>query len=572
MATEREDVTEYVEEEERPKKRRQTRKTERSKIYHRRQLLWREPDVAQVQDALEHAIVTGSQVRRNHLRRTLHQRQEEMSEEGVPPDVGEGGFDAETTGAAAAAAAADIAAAPFVATNPAPEEEEWNNDTIENDYHEVQDATGIATNAGRNAADEPTVAATDLTTDDTAATKADLPKKPSVIVHAGDIRIYGRRSFVLIDRGFYPMKPWPRNPQFREGFGKTVKGIKNATKRSRHDHLDSEWNQEYGDSIPPVLFRLARLSGEHPTAKKQRILDEIPPQNKTLQSSDISVPLTSVPRAILERCWERAVHVASNTMAVTMPVAEPMSFDVVDLSTDATIDHDVSEVQRHQTLRGQEQQPHATPPPPHQEQPTVVFYRNERKCRSLGIALESHQLSECPRCTRTFQTPSQLKRHYYGELVSESGARNNNEQDQACCLPFIRTRALEVMDELLQQHVQSQTDQILRIVLSNVATNQNVTKQDKNDRGKAGPRHDQLLDWKVVFSHLEKAAAVEPNGDTKQYTQQQAQQNTVIAAKHPILETLQADNDVTSNPLLLNPVMVENVKCFLLDRYTPAPL
>ena len=535
------------------KKGRRILHTERSKVYHRKKLLVKEPDLLKVQDALEHVIVVGSQVRREHLRRKVHDNHpgQRLHQPLLVPAA------------------------------------ENNLDSMANDVDatETNVATTTMTTAPPNSENTTaTPAAISLPT-----RKPSGSKKRSIMEHAGDIRIYGQQSVKLNDRGYYPMKTWPRNPDIRDNLNKTAKGVQNATKRTKHDNLDSEWNYEYGDSIPPVLFRLARLSAEFPMPKqKQQMLEDVPPQNKTLQSTDVSVPLEHVPRAILERCWERAVHMASNTMAVVATKETDLNDDI-DLSsqgeTPATTESTAGdEHQRPASEKQTRQQPHTLLPAHQQEQqPTVMVYRHEQKCRSLGIALVTPNLTECPRCTRTFQAPSDLKQHYYGKLVSMNGDSNDEDAKEfACCLPLVRTGVLETMDELLQNHVQWQTDQILNIVLSGAVAGhkQNGDSQREQD-SHHNPNHEremtkykQWLGWEEVLSYLEHAAATGTNTTGSQEhpkVRNLPNPSPVIAAQHPILETMRLNCKNGTNPLVLNQMVVENVRRRLLARYTPAP-
>ncbi|KAL3938441.1 MAG: hypothetical protein SGARI_001741, partial [Bacillariaceae sp.] len=502
---EKEEEDKGEEEEPVTKKKRRIKNTEQSRVYHRKRLLVKEQDLLPVQDALEHAIVTGSQVRREYLRRKVYYNQQRRQEEQQLPHVQVD--ENETVEGFYALQEFDDAAATTTMTTVTgmnngmtatesgtanshhhPEQQEEQHDIDGDNGNQLKaPANDMTAAAASSLPSEDATVNSSSTKRSSASKKSSRCNKRSIIEHTGDIRIYGRRSTKLSDRGYYPMKAWPRDPDGRDNSTATAKGIQNASKRTRHDNLDSEWNYQYGDSIPPVLFRLARLSGEHPTPKQQTILDNVPPHNKTLQSTDISVPLECVPRAILEKCWERAVHIASNTVAVAAtPDKETETNDIVDGSVQGGTLQAASTANtadKHQRPSSEQQAQTALAPLPAQQQeeiqPTVLVYLHERKCCALGIALENAELTECPRCTRIFQTPSDLKQHYYGKLVSTIvDAGQEDAKEYACCLPLIRARVLETMNELLQPHVQSQTDQIMSIVLSGAAANFN-----SNDNG-----------------------------------------------------------------------------------------
>jgi hypothetical protein len=151
-------------------------------------------------------------------------------------------------------------------------------------------------------------------------------KAPPGIYFAEDLRLYGSQydggpnsSRTNPSENGYPMKPWPSVQDVKEDRNKMGDNPTEAD-------MDSEWNIEYGDSIPPILFSSARLSQEdlplnETTDTERHSMDwrTIPASFKSLQCTDISVPVNHVPRALLERCWTRAVQAASNVMTLPLP-------------------------------------------------------------------------------------------------------------------------------------------------------------------------------------------------------------------------------------------------------------
>ena len=374
------------------------------------------------------------------------------------------------------------------------------------------------------------------------------------------------------------MKPWPSS----SGRQQQQQQQQDKQKKNRSD--DSEWNVEHGDSVPPVLFRMARLSQEYPTEEQLRIFnDPKSSRMKSLQSTDITLDETDVPRALIERCWERAVHAASNAMVA--PVATKTTSVGAGAST-------TNHGPNHQHRSSQ----FDINTPLSQESCQI-------KCESLGIDIESQRAdavsteaarsattsssstsssTTCPRCTRSFQTSEELLCHYYG-----------NVEKRGCCRALVRPRHLELVRNLLQHHVQSQTDQLLNVVMSQAATDQD--KNDNNDddidddsadastnssdeepkTARTKRKQQLILGWKDVRyflkSTLEDSASIPIEASTT-YRRTEA--------RHPVQQSLQttttSGNDESTSttqppPLMLNPMILEAVNRRLIDRYADVP-
>jgi hypothetical protein len=370
-----------------------------------------------------------------------------------------------------------------------------------------------------------------------------INEKEPLYQHAEDIRIYGDNGMgtgLPFLRGF-GMAPWPNN-----GDGS-------------YKNQDAEWNKEHGDSIPPILFSLARLSHEFPTEAQQDILQNVSARNKTLQSTDISLESPNlVPRAMLLRCWERAVHAASTSMLVTCNANATMNEDLQPLTLNfSNSDEDDDWNRKEQKARA-----------------NTLSADFEVKCKSLGIEDLSMQLSEdepttCPRCTRKFDTLHGLTLHYYGRSIM----RSEGESEGGCCAPIVRTRLLEEVDNLLQHHIQTQTDQLLGIILSRHASEMMATEDEDDDKRsqQMATRMRKLCTWKEVRQYLQGALhdALElhpPNVESS------TSREVSASPKHPVLETLQtAPGDESVNPLVLNPMVMEVVNRRLIDRYADLP-
>jgi hypothetical protein len=134
------------------------------------------------------------------------------------------------------------------------------------------------------------------------------------LVHAEDVRLYGTNdthpnSMTQRFNGL-AQYPWP---------GIEYESIPLETKcYLRPPTLtadDTPWNLEHGDSIHPLAFSKAKLSGL-PLEDGDRAY--VHGNNMFLDKTDTAVEDAEVPRALLLRCWERAVHAASNTSCVPL--------------------------------------------------------------------------------------------------------------------------------------------------------------------------------------------------------------------------------------------------------------
>jgi len=386
-------------------------------------------------------------------------------------------------------------------------------------------------------------------------------KRQQKLVHAEDIRIYGNSREGPFKRGI-PMNPWPS-----EDVGKMETNVHHHQQQQRKRSDDSEWNVEHGDSIPPVLFRMARLSQEYPSEERLRIFNDASlSRTKTLQSTNITLDEASVPRALIERCWERAVHAASNSMFA------PITAKVTSQTSESN-NHLTSKMKQ-STTRSCYQYPSSQfdlNTPLSQESCRI-------KCKSLGIDIESERAKTmaiskgeatltktCPRCTRSFETSNELESHYYG-----------NGATGGCWRPLVRPRHLDLIDKLLQSHVQSQTDLLLNVIMTQATTDQTDNDVDVNNKNNASTRiseesivankkRKRLLSWKDVSSCLKDAlddTSVLPIEST----------TNRVNTRHAVQQSIQTtDNNESTPPLILNQMVLDAANRRLIDRYANVP-
>jgi hypothetical protein len=353
----------------------------------------------------------------------------------------------------------------------------------------------------------------------------------SKVCHAEDLRIYGGKR-----NRYHPQQLVPSS--------------------SNHPHqkgVDSEWNLEHGDSIPPIMFRMARLSQEYSLEDELKRFHNEPwaAFAKSLTSTDVTIDQRDVPRALIEKCWERAVHIASNTMVVPI-TATTSAATATKPSAQETADSKRTYSSPRSTGKS----------------PRLDREARRKQCESLGIDIESlrtkmrakqggawakednsgDEETTCPRCTRAFPTTEALLDHYYG----------------SCCQDMIRPRHLDLIRSLLQTHAESQLDQIGNLFLSQAVA--------VNSRAK--------LDWRDVRRCLQTAVETSTPIPTNGAAHRQRSE-----PRHPVQESIHvasaggngaADADSSRHdhqqpPLMLNRMILEAVNRRLIDRYADLP-
>jgi hypothetical protein len=216
------------------------------------------------------------------------------------------------------------------------------------------------------------------------------------ILHAEDVRIYGSTSG-------YRQSTWPVSVQ--------------ATKRVIQN--DGEWDQEHGDSIHPLAFQEARLS-DIPPSKRQRIDGP----NLSVDKTDCVVSLDEVPRAMLVRCWERAVHAAGST-----------------IHSDGVIRQEDESIV----------QPDTT---------SSYSYDNAvKKCQDLNIHFAAHAQA-CPTCGSYFDSSEDLRLHFFGS------------QRRGCCWTKIRMTQYELLNQVLRKEVADCANGLVRMIMPTIGNRQ----------------------------------------------------------------------------------------------------
>ncbi|KAI2511109.1 hypothetical protein MHU86_3244 [Fragilaria crotonensis] len=182
---------------------------------------------------------------------------------------------------------------------------------------------------------------------------------------------------------------------------------------------DAEWDIDHGDTIHPVAFMNARLSTKRFKTK------DIDGANLSVDTTVCDVSIEEAPVALLNHCWQRAVHLASN----------PIQLDDGD---------------------DQPTQPEST------ELDDEVKYSTKkaiRLCESLKLDLAVEELT-CLNCHVQFDSTPKLHRHYYG-LPNQRG----------CCWRLIERKNHELMGQALQAEVTAVSKQVCQILGKTVFRN-----------------------------------------------------------------------------------------------------
>jgi hypothetical protein len=316
-------------------------------------------------------------------------------------------------------------------------------------------------------------------------------------VHAADVRIYGKNGMEAV--------PWP---------AKSVYKI-----RERHVP-DTAWDCEHGDQIHPCRFSAMRLSMQPATAFEDAADDRaiVEPSNQQRQQ-DISIATDEAPRALLLRCWERAIHAAS--CAIVPETSDPME--------KGSIPQRAADRSASTDEHGDALYPYG---------PAAA----KQQCQALQFPkLPPVAPFDCPSCGINFDQTERLVQHYYG-----------SENQRGCCWAQIRLAQRQLLDRLLQSEVQTQTQTLMRLLLTNLQQPQTASKSNT----KTTP--EQVFDWQDVLRVLEQSLATS-----------KAQTPCTVNADNVLQQTLQVEID--KPPLLMNKRVMDAIAARLNDRYAKVP-
>ena len=388
-----------------------------------------------------------------------------------------------------------------------------------------------------------------------AASTASSRYQPTKEILTEDIRIYGDVGGIRKDG--YAKAAWPR---YREKFKWDDSAIMNNS--------DNNWEIEHGDQIHPLAFAAARLSqSTRPKTKEE--LETIHGRNLNVSSTDTSLSTDQVPRALLLRCWERAVHSASQTVPVRLdvPAADGNDDDAKTMDEPAKTADKETDISSSALFGGEilglgepkNTGPFIGQPSPVKETLYAAQQRETAKtraatkllCKCLGISLNAADLPPdlpqltCPVCTRLFEKADELRQHYFGRPGYKGCFWNKVPEKQS-----------EMLAKVMEMHIKKQVDGFLGLILTG-AKDRAVETAD----GESSNQRRRLLNWQDVLEFAERTMQASQSIEVSQPDPRNG--------KHPIFETVQQKSGGV--PLVLNPTIVENVRRRLVDRYANVP-
>jgi hypothetical protein len=436
-------------------------------------------------------------------------------------------------------------------------------------------------------------------------------------IHAEDLKIYGDADY-----NFMEGCAWPRQSY------RGIAQIKRVQKR------DQTWCRIYGDDHVGdnpqnrVAFVTHRLSNQPP--------HQLPPgsssatfaatttssargngdDNDATMAADEEAetwPQSTFVQSLLQHCWERAVHAASNSIVVNVsntPKQEPSSNRVV-VST-----------------------PPPPPPPPMPLSSPIGaadFCRSKRESLKISCPLEKETQDPssssssssswmCSVCQVNFDSREQLDEHFYGtngQLEQQQGEEEPREKEQqaepstwpkllgrrGCCWTLIERRRVALLDQVLQTEVEVQTKLLARFLMNSTIRErghgQNTTELSrmaqiaKGDAGNSDVDNDNNMTeaTKTPLSRnkqpaqrarsQEAARASMPHMDHQHVlavfsdslskakqegsTARQHRDSNISKIEKLLMETVLVEPKMP--PLLLNPTILQTVKSRCIQRY-----
>jgi hypothetical protein len=412
-------------------------------------------------------------------------------------------------------------------------------------------------------------------------------------VHAEDIRLYGSSNADHHSRterfNGLAQYPWPSIDY--EG---TIPQGSNYHRPPKLTTDDKPWNLEHGDTIHPLAFSKAKLSAL-PLQEEDRA--SVNGNNMYVGKTDMAVENSQVPRALLLRCWQRAVHAASTTTHVAVDAAaaggggaagggsaagggdtststkrsyaetqgqtrsgtgasdQPLELEVdpVDTDTATATAQSAKPIYLTVTARSTRSQKgrvkdlltyaqNLEGPQEPQFGKTAHDYSRKaamKKCKEWDIILPNIVRSECPNCTMIFGSKEKLSAHFHGD-----------ENQRGCCWNILHKKQREILDVVLQENVKWHTEAIIELVMSKA--------KDKNPPQK-GAKRARLFNWYDILQ------SVESEYQHSLWVQASPERD------HPVLETMELITTPNRTPLVLNQMVLEAFRRRLIDRYADVP-
>mmetsp|Transcript_7490 Transcript_7490/g.11409 ORF Transcript_7490/g.11409 Transcript_7490/m.11409 type:complete len:278 (-) Transcript_7490:2186-3019(-) len=231
--------------------------------------------------------------------------------------------------------------------------------------------------------------------------------------------------------------------------------------------------------------------------------------NKWRTPDDPMMPLTAgkARKAMIIRCWQRAMHVSSSTVLV----------------------------QNEQNPGKQAKRAKSNPDDESKHSISIKEVRAE--CKSLMIAPRRNEI-KCPCCKMRFSSPENCKRHYYGIPSGADMKKVDSIVARGCCLEHLEENRCRLIGRALEEEVKGISQQIGELICS---------------RAKKNIEEGQQLSWREVLNCLNQVVA---------QSQQLMEGKCDVATIRP---------DKSQLPIALNKSVMDVVYSRLVDRYANIP-
>jgi hypothetical protein len=219
----------------------------------------------------------------------------------------------------------------------------------------------------------------------------------------------------------------------------------NGRKRPQND---SEWNIDHGDTIHPIAFLNARLA-----TKRFRNDDLVDGKNLSVDTTVCDVSAEDAPKALLNHCWQRAVHLASTPIYIN---------DVNERPKGDESEADTCEAKYSVT-------------------------KAKLRCETLNLGVPDDSRT-CPSCSVEFDSNERLRKHYFGA-----------SNQRGCCWRRIEETSHELINQALQAEVKAATKQVCQILAKHVFRD--------------GQTQQEPLNWVAVVSILSSIVVQQSKGE-----------------------------------------------------------
>ena len=330
--------------------------------------------------------------------------------------------------------------------------------------------------------------------------------------------------------------------------------------------MDAPWDKEHGDKINRLDFTKDVLSNVIPTNEHEDEAIDNAPFTHSMELEQLLDParmnqldpnqvkctphIKQVPRALLLRCWQRAMDAASFSTLQTSSRAPPKFGSLKD------------------TTRLQQLQKPAS-----------------QRCIDLTVdmfpwATPTNPPYTCRLCETDFDTKDKLKEHFHG-----------TDTVRGCAWSEIHAKQRQLLADSLEREVASQAGALVQFVMTRARDRLNANKNTNNQSSanaktaeesssKANPPNlPNLLNWKDVLSIMKEAllSSVEYEDDEEETVAEgdmpplrPGKSATSKRQTREVTKTLQVREDLP--PLVFNHQVLEAVSYRLIDRYAPVPL